>query len=188
MEISSFRKKLTQRMIRPGAVFILPVQYTSKFPTTFVERMGSEPELFSEAKLKVGDVWYDESSGRYEMGSGEQELVFKAKVRPFLIVRCVSVKDVMWHEDQIFGLPICSLKPRMRNNLTFMNKLRNQEISFLYRLNPNYYKSQGLPKESFVRITTPFLISPAYFTHYCCLVRQGDLRQIRSKLTKFLNG
>lgn len=189
-KIADLLNRASSSMLEPSAIFTIPVHYLPPFPYPLVVRNDhTQPMKPSEcAKIIVVDRWNDLEPLGYSNAPKEREIVFQAKVRPFLVLRRFERRINMQTYKCVLGLPITTVTDEMQANENFMEKLRSKQAVSYYLLDPVEKPETSLRNKSMVLIPAPYVLPEEYFIRRKGYVYKDDFDAIHSLLVKFISG
>jgi hypothetical protein len=157
MDEQVIKAELQKAIPKAGSIFLLLVQYIPQYPSTYVFREGSSPLMPAE-KARILRDQPDEKARWHSRMSEEMEICNLAKARPFLAMR--KIRQV--GEDSMIGFPVSSLKA----NNDFGERIRKNLIPHFFYLNQSANPCMHLYKESYVILSTPYIIPLKFFYHW----------------------
>lgn len=186
-ETADLIQDLSTDMLKPGAIFTIPVHYLPPYPYPLVVR-GDSTGADGCIKIIVVSRWNDLEPLGYPNASKEREIVFQAKARPFLVLQRFERKIDRRVYGCVLGLPITSVTDEMRANREFMRKLRSRQAVTYYLLDPAEKPETRLRNQSMVVIPAPYVLPEEYFLHRKGYAAAEDFGAIRALFNQFICG
>jgi len=177
--------------IRPGTIWLLPVNYFLNFPPSLLCYDERNKEYFVEE-----DNGYWCNNGKYNSNLGETNVIVKAQVRPFLVIQkpdALKKIDELgaqgWHYNAIAGFPVSSYSNIVEHSTSNANfhidpvRLKEKNDYDFYHYLPSD-SITCLKNESYVTMTTITRLHISYFTHLSGAAEQNDYNGIAEKFRK----
>jgi len=176
--------------LQTGCIWYLPLNYVMESPPLFLFEV--QDDCFIEYDESI---WMDTNTGRYEYGSKEQNVVLKAKVRPFLVFQqpellrtLESLQVPKWYGDSVTGFPISgveNLEDETKAKINLRRLKDENNYDFIHYI-PTTGKN-GLLKDSCAILCAPINVNIFFFTTHIGQIEQRDTNSIKRKVRRIFD-
>jgi mRNA-degrading endonuclease toxin of MazEF toxin-antitoxin module len=180
---ANFKRAL---FLRAGSIWYLPINYVMDFPPVLLCEDGEGFYKHEE------DTWINSKNGKYEYGIDEQEVVIKAKPRPFLVFQnpdlLESIQELRLpkhYGNVVAGFPITGLENLEQNTSSQVDVSRltsKNDYEFIHYI-PNLEQGD-FSKGSCVLLNTPRTLMLNFFTTHIGCLNEDDMLHVKQKIAR----